>query len=250
MTSRAGVASERLNRFLARRGVASRRGADALIVAGRVHVNGNAAQVGASIDPNADHVEVDGLSVGSTTPAAVTLALNKPVGVVSTARDPQGRPTVMQHVPELPGLVPVGRLDTDSRGLLLLSTDGELAHRVAHPRHGLHKRYRVRVDRILGDEVMRRWLDGVELHDGIARVLEVQRDMGDPTVIELVMGEGRKREVRRIVNAVGGQVRDLCRTAVGPVELGDLPEGATRRVEAGELAALRASVALGEAMCS
>ncbi len=228
---------ERLNRFLARRGVASRRSADQLIAAGRVRVNGRTAQVGDKVDGNTDTVEVDRGRVIAQLPARVTLALNKPAGVVTTMRDPHGRRTVRDLVPKIPGLAPIGRLDADSRGLLLLSSDGELAHRIAHPRHGVHKTYRVTPTSPLSDAQIDELLSGVMLDDGPARALEVRRAGGE--TVDVVMGEGRKRVVRRLLAAVGSGVVDLCRTAVGPVTLGDLAEGASRSLVDAELEALQ-----------
>lgn len=235
---------ERLNRFLARRGLASRRGADGLIAAGRVAVNGTAAGVGTSVDTGADTVTLDGVAVPADAPALATFALNKPVGVVSTLSDPQRRVTVADLAPTIPGLVPVGRLDTDSRGLLLLTNDGELAHRVAHPRHGLRKTYRVRCAAALSADALAKLTRGVVLDDGPARVLEHHSVGSDPARLDVVMGEGRKREVRRLFSAVGADIEDLCRTAVGPVRLGRLPEGEHRELTATELAALRRAVGL------
>jgi 23S rRNA pseudouridine2605 synthase len=227
---------ERLNRFLARRGIASRRGADELIAAGRVRVNGRRAQVGAKVDSNTDTVEVDGVRVTAQIPTAVTLALNKPTGVVTTMRDPRGRPTVRDLVPRIPGLVPIGRLDADSRGLLLLTSDGELAHRIAHPRHGVHKTYRVTTSSPLSDAQIGELLDGVLLDDGPANALAVRRAKG--AAVDVVMGEGRKRVVRRLFAAVGSDVIDLCRIAVGPIALGDLAEGTSRSLDATEVGML------------
>jgi 23S rRNA pseudouridine2605 synthase len=236
VTPVAAGSGERLNRFLARRGVASRRAADQLIAAGRVRVNGEVAEVGARIDINSDTVQVDGEAVTAELPAAVTLALHKPPGVLTTMSDPQRRRTVRDLVPDIPGLVPVGRLDSDSRGLLLLTSDGELAHRVAHPRHHVHKTYRVTATAALDDAHLDALLEGVVLDDGPARALEVRR-VG-PTAVDVVMGEGRKRLVRRLFAAVGADVADLCRTRVGPIELGDLPEGSTRSLDEAEVDAL------------
>ena len=231
---------ERLNRFLARRGVASRRSADELITAGRVRVNGSTAQLGDKVDSNTDRVEVDGVPVIADLPTRVTLALNKPAGVVTTMRDPRGRPTVRDLVPPIAGLVPIGRLDADSRGLLLLSSDGVLAHRIAHPRHGIHKTYRVTPTSPVSDTQLTEMLDGVLLDDGPARALAVRR--GGRTAVDVVMGEGRKRVVRRLFAAVGSGVADLCRTAVGPIKLGDLAEGACRSLDTAEVASLQEAV--------
>lgn len=237
----AAVSGERLNRFLARRGVASRRGADEMIAAGRVQVNGAAAQVGAIIDPNSDAVSVDGVAVGAPT-RLVTLMLNKPRGVITTHRDTHGRRTVVDLVPEIAGLVTVGRLDAESRGLLLLTTDGELAHRLTHPRHGVQKTYLVRVQPAAGDDALRRLRAGVELEDGFARPVRVEQQA--PGLLEITMGEGRKREVRRLCSAVALDVVDLQRIAEGPLRLGELAEGAVRELEPAELRDLYAAVGM------
>ncbi len=237
MSPVAAGTGERLNRFLARRGVASRRAADELIAAGRVRVNGTVAGIGARIDINSDTVDVDGRAVAAELPAAVTLALNKPAGVLTTMRDPQRRPTVRDLVPDIAGLVPIGRLNSDSRGLLLLTSDGELAHRVAHPRHGVHKTYRVTCTAPVADTQLDALIAGVTLDDGPARALHVRR--AGPAVVDVVMGEGRKRLVRRLFAAVGAGVADLCRTSVGPISLGGLREGSARQLERSEVDALR-----------
>jgi 23S rRNA pseudouridine2605 synthase len=211
-----------------------------------VRVNGGVAEVGARIDINSDRVVVDGTPVTAQLPAATTLALNKPPGVLTTMSDPQRRRTVRDLVPEIAGLVPIGRLDSDSRGLLLLTSDGELAHRVAHPRHGVHKTYRVTTTTPLDDAQLNGLLEGRMLEDGAACALEVGR-VG-PATVDVVMGEGRKRLVRRLFAAVGAQVSDLCRTRVGPIILGDLREGSTRPLDEGEVDALRetAGAAVGQ----
>jgi pseudouridine synthase len=241
----AAASGVRLNRYLAGRGVASRRGADVLIDAGRVAVNGRIATVGQVVDPVRDRVAVDGRAV----PPEVgrrTLVLNKPVGVVSTRRDPAGRPTVMDLVDDPTGLFPVGRLDTDSRGLLLLTTDGELALRLTHPRYGVGKRYRVTVRGRAGAAALRTLTAGVSLDDGPARALAarlVDERHGD-SLLEMEMGEGRRREVRRLCAAAGLVVTDLQRIGLGPLRLGRLAEGASRRLRTVEEAALREAVGL------
>ena len=156
---------ERLNRFLARRGVASRRGADALIAEGRVTVNGEVSVLGTVVHPSTDRVCVDGRRIPART-VAVTIVLNKPVGVVTTRSDPYQRRTVMDLIEPVPGLVPVGRLDADSRGLLVLTTDGDLAHAVSHPRHGVTKRYLATLDRAVGEDQLARLAKAPRTRDG------------------------------------------------------------------------------------
>jgi len=235
---------ERLNRYLARRGVASRRGADHLIGAGRVTVNGAVAVLGTTVDPGS-RVAVDGRAVNGGR-RLETLMLNKPRGVVTTVRDPHRRPTVMSLVREpVPGLVPVGRLDADSRGLILLSTDGELAHHLTHPRFGVTKCYRAVLDREVSDSDLSRLLAGVELEDGPARALSAQRvSEARASTIEVTMGEGRKRELRRLCAALGATVLDLVRVGFGPLRLGRLTEGATRPLTPREIEALYAAVGM------
>ncbi|MGP8160382.1 MAG: pseudouridine synthase [Candidatus Dormibacteria bacterium] len=236
---------ERLNRYLARRGVASRRGADTLINAGRVTVNGTDAALGTSVNPERDRVSVDGRPIAAER-RSETLMLNKPAGVVTTVRDPHRRPTVMGLVADpVPGLVPVGRLDADSRGLLLLSSDGNLAHRLTHPRYGVVKRYRLVLGRALTAADLRRLLEGVELEDGLARPLTVRRaGTRREDVIEVTLAEGRKRELRRLCAAIDAPVLDLVRTGLGPLRLGQLEEGRARPLIPRELEALYAVVGM------
>jgi 23S rRNA pseudouridine2605 synthase len=237
--------SERLNRYLARHGVASRRGADLLVEQRRVQVNGATAALGSQVDPETDLVTVDGRPVQA--PVALrTLMLNKPAGMVSTRTDPRGRPIVLDLVDDPSGLYPVGRLDADSRGLLLLTSDGDLALRLTHPRYGVTKVYRATVDGHAGPAVLRRLTEGVRLDDGPARALSARAAgtwrAGD--VVELTMAEGRKREVRRLFAAVGLRVVDLCRIAVGPLHLGHLREGHARPLTPAEQRGLYEAVGL------
>lgn len=233
---------ERLNRFLARRGVASRRGADELIADGRVTVNGKLSRLGAVVDPSVDRVSVDGHRIPARA-VSVTIVLNKPVGVVTTRSDPYQRRTVMDLIEPVPGLVPVGRLDADSRGLLVLTTDGDLAHAVSHPGRGVTKRYQATLDRAISAQQLEQLTAGVDLEDGPARAIAATPSGSDSTV-EVVMAEGRKREVRRLFAAIGFEVRDLVRVAVGPLELGALPEGEARALRPAELSSLRAAAGL------
>ena len=245
----AEAAGERLNRYLARSGVASRRAADALIASGRVLVNGRRPPAeGRLVDPERDRVTVDGVPVE---PAAghVYLALNKPAGFVVTARDPEGRYTVYDLLGEhLQGrrLFYVGRLDTDSTGLLLMTDDGELANRLAHPRHKVPKEYLAVVRGVPSEADLRRLREGVELEDGPTQPAEAVLIGSAARVSELriVIREGRNRQVRRMLAAVGHEVRSLRRTAFGPIRLGRLKEGSSRRLRPAEVASLRAAVGL------
>ncbi len=234
---------ERLNRYLARRGVSSRRGADSLISAGRVAVDEATATVGTSVDPELDAISVDG------NPIAGEPARHSAAEQANRSGDDGARPAGAshrhgpRHLP--PGLVPVGRLDADSHGLLLLSTDGELVHRLTHPRHGVTKRYRLILDQDVAPEHLHRLVAGVHLEDGPARAVAAHRgNTASANVIEVTMSEGRKREVRRLCSAVGLRVTDLLRVAFGPLVLGQLGDGETRPLTAGEERDLYACVGL------
>ena len=235
----------RLQKFLARAGVASRRGAEDLMTAGRVSVNGEVVtELGAKVDPAVDVVTVDGQVVE---PAAgpVYLLLSKPAGYVTTMDDPQGRPTVADLMPEnIPGLFPVGRLDRDTTGLLLLTTDGELAHRLLHPRFHVEKVYRATVDGRPTPAQIDSLRNGVELDDGPTRPARVRvlEQAPDHAVLELAISEGRKRQVKRMCSAVGHPVLALHRDAFGPVLLGEMEPGSIRPLSADEIDALRALV--------
>ncbi len=223
----------RLNRYLASAGVAARRSADELIRAGRVTVNGAVAELGTAVEEG-DRVEVDGRPVAVE--ALVHLMLHKPAGVVTTASDTHGRQTVLDlvHAPER--VFPVGRLDRDTTGLLLLTNDGGLAHRLMHPRHGVPKTYRVTVKGTPSDEALARLAGGVELDDGPTAPAEVRR-IG-PGELELTIHEGRNRQVRRMCDAVGHPVRTLHRSAYAGLELGGLALGRWRPLTEAEVETL------------
>jgi len=224
----------RLNAYLARAGVASRRGADELIKAGRVLVNGEPGQLNTSVE-EADRVELDGREVNAQ-PLAYVL-LHKPAGTVTTARDPQRRPTVVELVPAEPRVVPVGRLDADTTGALLLTNDGPLAHRLAHPRYGVEKVYVADVQGDPDDDILRRLAEGVELDDGVSAPARVRRLR--PGRIELVLHEGRNRQVRRMCDAVGHPVVRLHRAAYAGLTVEGLEPGAWRALEPPEVERLR-----------
>ncbi|HEY4412178.1 MAG TPA: pseudouridine synthase [Gaiellaceae bacterium] len=226
----------RLNAYIARAGVASRRAADELIKAGRVTVNGAPGQLNTFVQSH-DRVEVDGTPV-SLQPLAYVL-LNKPAGVVTTARDPQGRPTVVDLVPQDPRVVPVGRLDADTTGALLLTNDGPLAHRLAHPRYGVEKTYVADVEGEPTDATLRMLADGIELDDGRTAPARIRRVA--PTKIELVIHEGRNRQVRRMLDAVGHPVTHLHRSAYAGVTLDGLDPGEWRALDASEVGVLTTS---------
>lgn len=228
MVSRAG---ERLQKVLARRGVASRRAAEQLISQGRVRVNGQAVQLGTKVSES-DRIEVDG-EVVSAVEHAVTLMLNKPRGVLSTVRDERGRKTVMDLLPDIPGLHPIGRLDLESEGLLLLSTDGELTLRLSHPRYGHSKTYRVWCEQgTLPAPAISRLRSGLELEDGPAKAVAADPAQGG---CQIVLAEGRKRQVRRMLEALGFDVVRLVRTKIGRLGLGGLPSGQWRELTVEEI---------------
>ncbi|HVM12138.1 MAG TPA: pseudouridine synthase [Actinomycetota bacterium] len=220
---------ERLQKVLARAGLGSRRACEELVRDGRVTVNGEIADLGRRVDTARDHVEVDGLRV-PVNPDLVYFALNKPSGVVTTARDPQRRPDVSRYYPRGVRVFPVGRLDRDTEGLLLLTNDGELANRLTHPRYGAEKEYLAEVEGAVADRLLRRLERGVDLEDGLARAVAARRAAaaGGRTAVRMVMTEGRKREVRRMLAAVGLRVTRLVRVRVGPLRLKDLPPGSVR----------------------
>ncbi|TFU16590.1 pseudouridine synthase [Thermus tengchongensis] len=224
----------RLQAFLARAGVGSRRKAEELIRQGRVRVNEEVAHLGQKVGPG-DVVEVDGKRV-ELPQERIVLALHKPKGYTTTRFDPHAQKTVFDLLPPIPGLHPVGRLDRDSEGLLLFTNDGALTFRLTHPRHGVKKVYRVWTERgTLPEGVCQKLVQGVALEDGPARALFCRPAPGGAY---LTLAEGRKREVRRMLKAVGYPVRRLLRVQVGPIQLGHLPPGRWRRLSEEEVAAL------------
>ncbi len=231
---------ERLQKIMARIGVASRRVCEDLITEGRVELNGVRAELGDKAVAGQDEIRVDG-AVISTMPDAVTYLLNKPAGVVSTASDPQGRPTVVELVPSDPRVVPVGRLDLDTEGLLLLTNDGGLTHRLTHPSFGVAKEYLAWVDGEPSRATLRRLREGIELEDGMTAPAEASST--GPGVIKLTIHEGRNRQVRRMCEAVGHPVNRLVRTRIGPLADRSLRPGQSRRLSDDELLALQRAVA-------
>ncbi len=224
----------RLNTYLARAGVASRRGADELIKAGRVRVNGEPGALNTVVG-DSDMVDVDGEPV--TKQRLAYLLLHKPAGVVTTTRDPQGRPTVVDLVPSIARVVPVGRLDADTTGLLLLTNDGPLAHRLTHPRYGVEKVYDVDVEGTPTDATLRRLAAGVELEDG-PTAPAAARSIGRSR-IELTLHEGRTHQVKRMCEAVGHPVLRLHRSRYAGLDLRGLSPGESRELRRDEVAILR-----------
>lgn len=222
---------ERLQRSLARAGFGSRRACEELISAGRVSVNGREATLGDRVDPARDQVRVDGRSI-SVDPGLRYLALHKPRGVTTTMRDPHAERDLTGFLPRGPRVFPVGRLDRDTEGLLLLTNDGELAHRLTHPRYAVEKEYLAEVEGSPSNRRLAQLRRGVELGDGTARAVDarVAGGAGARAAVRVVMIEGRRREVRRMLEAVGLPVRRLIRLRVGPVRLGRLRPGELREL--------------------
>ncbi len=223
------MAAERLQRALARAGLGSRRACEELIRDGRVTVNGRVAMLGDRVMADRDRVAVDGITL-NVVPDVRDYAFNKPPGVVSTLSDPQGRPDLTTFLPDGPRVFPVGRLDRETEGLLLMTNDGELANRLTHPRHGVEKEYLAEVGGAPAERALAKVRRGVELDDGLARALDASvvgtsRGRG---AIRIVMGEGRKREVRRLLDAVGLPVLRLVRVRVGPIRLERMTPGEVR----------------------
>jgi 23S rRNA pseudouridine2605 synthase len=236
--------AERLQKVMAAAGVGSRRACETLIARGKVTVDGRLAQLGDRADPATSVILVNGERIVSDT-TLVYLAMNKPRDVISTMADEKGRTAISDFLGRVEQRVyHVGRLDQDSEGLLLLTNDGTLAHKLTHPSYGVLKTYLCEVAGPLPRAVGRRLLAGVELEDGPVKVdaFKLVDTLGKTAQIEIVLHEGRKHIVRRLLDEVGHPVSRLIRTSIGPIKLGDLRSGRTRRLNAGEIAALFAAV--------
>lgn len=233
----------RIQKAIANAGLMSRRAAEEAIAEGRVRLDGEPVSLGDRVDVETQTLTLDGVPV-PVAPDVETHLLYKPLGVISTADDPQGRQTVVDLVPSENRLYPVGRLDADSEGLILVSNDGELTNRVTHPSFGISKTYVVMVSGVPPEGVLRRLTEGVALEDGPAHAVSARlldRSGADRALVEIVMLEGRNREIRRMFAALGYEVERLVRTAIGPIKDPDLQPGESRRLEAGEIQALLGS---------
>ena len=236
--------TERLQKLMSQAGIASRRESETLISAGKVKVNGNVAKLGDKADPEKDKIEVNGRSLSfRQSDTHIYIALNKPRGVISSTEDElnQGRKTVRDLI-KLPGhLYPVGRLDKQSEGLMLMTNDGKLAHKLTHPRYGHEKTYRVEVEGQIMPEALDLWRNGVMLDGKITAPAKITVIEEHPafTKLEIVMREGRKRQIRRIAADLGHPVRKLVRIRIGPLQLGSLEKGKWRHLRSNEIAALQ-----------
>jgi len=233
---------DRLQKVLAQAGVGSRRTCEDLIAAGRVEVNGEKAQLGRRVDVERDRVSVDGVPIG-VRPGLVYYLVNKPPGVVSTSSDTHGRVTLTSLVPPDPRVYPVGRLDADSEGAILLTNDGDLAYRLTHPSFGVDKEYLITVDGSPKPGAIRQLRNGVELEDGLTAPARVSTPGAG--ALRITIHEGRNRQVRRMAEAVGHPVRRLVRTRIGPIRLGSLRPGEWRRLTTEEVRALEQATGSG-----
>lgn len=236
----------RVQRVLASAGLGSRRSCEQLILDGRVEIDGNVVtELGVRVDPNRQSIRVDGTNLKR--PRLRYFALNKPVGVISTKRDPGGRTRVVDLIPDGHRYFTVGRLDRSSEGLILVTNDGELANRLAHPRYGVAKTYRVEVAGHPEPDAIRQWQKGIHLAEGMVRVssIRVVKRLKQSVVLEMVLREGRNREIRRITARMGHKVLTLRRVAIGPLRLADLPIGAHRELTVAEVQLLREATRSG-----
>ena len=227
---------ERLQKVLARAGIGSRRVCEKLIVEQRVTVNGEFAELGKKVDPETSQVEVDGLKIGIRQDLVYYL-LNKPVGVITTSKDPQERSTVVDLVPTHPRVFPVGRLDADTEGLILLTNDGDLTHYLTHPSFGIEKEYLVQVEVKPSRNAIRELRQGVELDDGITSPAKVS--LVDEKLLKIVIHEGRNRQIRRMCESVGHPVKRLIRSRIGPIVDRSLRPGSFRELTNQELKSMR-----------
>jgi 23S rRNA pseudouridine2605 synthase len=235
-----GPEGVRLQKVLAQAGIGSRRACEELIAAGRVTVNGEVAELGRRVDIEGDVVVVDGVPL-SVRPGLVCYLLNKPAGVVTTASDPQGRPTVVGLVPAQPRVFPVGRLDAATEGLIILTNDGELTQHLTHPRYGVEKEYVAVVRGAPTPGEIRRLREGVELDDGLTAPARVA--LTRPNQLRITIHEGRNRQVRRMCDAIGHPVERLVRTRIGPIADRQLPPGRWRPLTADEVRSLEEAAA-------
>jgi 23S rRNA pseudouridine2605 synthase len=233
---------ERLQKVLARTGIGSRRVCEDLIAEGKVTVNGEVAVLGRRVDPDADEIAVDG-HVISVREGLVYYLLNKPPGVVTTASDTHGRPTVVELVPAEPRVFPVGRLDAETEGLLILTNDGDLTHRLTHPSFGVEKEYLALVEGSPSAGALRRLREGVELDDGMTA--PAKASLQPPSALSLVIHEGRNRQVRRMCDAIGHPVKRLVRVRIGPLGDRRLQPGQWRELTQSEVLALQRAVVPG-----
>ncbi len=241
------ASGERLQKFLAQAGIASRRDCEELIREGRVEIDRQVVtELGTRVDPLQQEVRVDGEVLSR--PKLAYFAINKPTGVVCTASDPDGRPRILDLLPDnAPRVICVGRLDMASEGLILATNDGELANGLTHPKHGVEKIYQVQVAGHVEPSVIAQLHRGIHLAEGFAHVkhVRIKSARKNATILEMVLDEGRNREVRRLLAKVGHKVQQLKRIAVGPVRLGELPTGAVRLLSKQEVSALHTAVARG-----
>ncbi len=237
------MAEERVQKLMAAAGIASRRASEELIAQGRVTVNGRPAELGMKADPATAEIRVDGERV-NVNPEKVYIMLNKPRGVITTADDPEGRPTVLDLINLQTRLFPVGRLDMDTEGLLLLTNDGDLAHALTHPSYEVPRVYVALVPGPVRKKTLSEIRHGVELDDGVARPrsIHVAEEAKSRALLEIVMTEGRKREVRRMLEAVGLRVERLARIAYGGVEMSELGQGKWRFLTQEEIGRLFAAI--------
>lgn len=238
---------ERLQKALARAGFGSRRACEVLIVDGRVTIDGRVAELGNRVDPEVNVICVDGKMV-PTSQSKVYFLLNKPDGVVTTASDPQGRTTVLDLVESPVRIFPVGRLDMNTEGLLILTNDGRLAHLLTHPSSGIGKEYLVRVEGDPSPGALRRLREGVELDDGVTAAAQVSRV--SEGLLRIVIHEGRNRQVRRMCAAVGHEVTRLVRTRIGPLQDATLSPGAYRQLSVNEVRRLMEAVGMTDELAS